>query len=266
MNLAELKEAYKARKLAFDTAKKEEEKYKALLKDAMLEAGESDYTDEAGYRFERIVQERKSMDEEKLLAELRERNLTSCIKTVEAVDEDATLKAVEAGELPQEVLADPIKIEQVAQNKNVVTKVIEFSKKNRKVIIIGTAVAGTIVAGNFVHQKIKNREPKVMKRYHAALRSYIEDIRNGELSMKSINRLMDALEELKQDKRYEMLKIELTTEELDVLVNRIYEYTVKLASDNAVELTDDEKKSSDNSILNLQRYLKTQKRIFKSVA
>ena len=161
---------------------------------------------------------------------------------------------------------DPIKIEQVAQNKNVVTKVIEFSKKNRKVIIIGTAVAGTIVAGNFVHQKINNRELKVMKRYHAALRSYIEDIRNGELSMKSINRLMDALEELKQDKRYEMLKIELTTEELDVLVNRIYEYTVKLASDNAVELTDDEKKSSDNSILNLQRYLKTQKRIFKSVA
>lgn len=161
---------------------------------------------------------------------------------------------------------DPIKIEQVAQNKNVVTKVIEFSKKNRKVIIIGTAVAGTIVAGNFVHQKIKNRELKVMKRYHAALRSYIEDIRNGELSMKSINHLMDALEELKQDKRYEMLKIELTTEELDVLVNRIYEYTVKLASDNAVELTDDEKKSSDNSILNLQRYLKTQKRIFKSVA
>lgn len=70
MNLAELKEAYKAKKLAFDTAKKEEEKYKALLKDAMLEAGESDYTDEAGYRFERIVQERKSMDEEKLLAEL----------------------------------------------------------------------------------------------------------------------------------------------------------------------------------------------------
>ena len=161
---------------------------------------------------------------------------------------------------------DPIKIEQVAQNKNVATKVLEFSKKNRKVIIIGTAIAGTIAAGNFVCQKIKNREPEVMKRYHVALRLYIEDIRNGELSVKSINRLMDALEEMKQNKRYEKLKIELTTEELDVLVNRIYEYTVKLASDNAVELTDDEKKSSDNSILNLQRHLKTQKRIFESVA
>ena len=117
MNLAELKEAYKARKLALGSAKKEEEKYKALLKDAMLEAGESDYTDEAGYRFERIVQERKSMDEEKLLAELHERNLTSCIATKEVVDEDATLKAVEAGELPQEVLADALKVTEVVMLK-----------------------------------------------------------------------------------------------------------------------------------------------------
>ena len=79
MNLAELKEAYKARKLALDSAKKEEEKYKALLKDAMLEAGESDYTDEAGYRFERIVQERKSMDEEKSVATVKGTGLYSGI-------------------------------------------------------------------------------------------------------------------------------------------------------------------------------------------
>lgn len=113
MNLAELKEAYKVRKLAFDQAKKEEEKYKALLKEAMEEAGEKDYTDEDGYRFERIVQERKSINEPKLLEELHNRNLTGCIKTVEAVDEDATMQAVEAGELPQEVLAECLEIKEV---------------------------------------------------------------------------------------------------------------------------------------------------------
>lgn len=91
MNLAELKEAYKARKLALDSAKKEEEKYKALLKDAMLEAGESDYTDEAGYRFERIVQERKSMDEEKLLAELHE------LAFVMGVDQSVISKNINSG-------------------------------------------------------------------------------------------------------------------------------------------------------------------------
>ena len=36
-------------------------------------------------------------------------SLTSCIATKEVVDEDATLKAVEAGELQQEVLPDALK-------------------------------------------------------------------------------------------------------------------------------------------------------------
>lgn len=117
MNLAELREAYKARKLAFEQAKKEEEKYKALLKDAMAEAGEKDFTDEAGYRFECIVQERKSIEEPKLLEELHTRGLTDCIKTVEAVDEEATLKAVEAGTLPQDVLAECLKVQEVVMLK-----------------------------------------------------------------------------------------------------------------------------------------------------
>lgn len=117
MKLAEIYEAYKARKLAFEQAKKEEEKYKKLLKDAMAEAGEKDFTDEAGYRFERIVQVRKSIDEPKLLTELHSRNLTGCIKTVEAVDEEATLQAVEAGELPQEVLAECLELKEVVTLK-----------------------------------------------------------------------------------------------------------------------------------------------------
>lgn len=126
MELAELREAYKAKKLAFEQAKKEEEKYKALLKGAMEEAGEKDFTDEAGYRFERIVQERKSIEEPKLLEELHSRGLTDCIKTVEAVDEEATLKAVEAGTLPQEVLADCLEIKEVVMLK------LTAPKKNKK--------------------------------------------------------------------------------------------------------------------------------------
>ena len=160
----------------------------------------------------------------------------------------------------------PVKLEQAAQAQNVGTKVLQFAKNNKKGLIIGTVVAGTITAGGVVYHKIKNREPEVVKKYHAALRDYINDIRSGELSMKSINRLMDALDDLKQNKNYEKIKIELTTEELNVLVNRIYEYTIKLASENAVELTDDELRSSDNTILNLQNYLKAQKRIFEAAA
>ena len=52
-------------------------------------------------------------------------------------------------------------------------------------------------------------------------------------------------------------------QDLDTLVNRIYDYTIWLAENNKVELTEEELSKTDNSILNLQNYLKTQKRIFK---
>lgn len=127
-------------------------------------------------------------------------------------------------------------------------------------------IVGVITSGGVVYHKIKNREPEEVKKYHAALRNYINDIRNGDLSMKSINRLMNSLEELKRNKNYEKIKIELITQELNVLVNRIYEYTIKLARDNSVELTEDELSPSVNIILNLQKYLKAQKRIFEVAA
>jgi hypothetical protein len=55
-------------------------------------------------------------------------------------------------------------------------------------------------------------------------------------------------------------------QDLDTLVNRIYDYTIRLAENNKVELTEEELSKTDNSILNLQNYLKTQKRIFETAA
>lgn len=98
MELTTLYKQYRAAKLAADQAAKEEDKLKKALKKAMEEAGVKNYTDEDGFLFERIVQNRKSMDEKGVLESLKEKGLTQCIKTVEAVDEPQVLKAIEAGE------------------------------------------------------------------------------------------------------------------------------------------------------------------------
>lgn len=95
---------------------------------------------------------------------------------------------------------------------------------------------------------------------------YISEIRKGGLELETINALMSSLEELKQHKDYEKFKIELSTEDLDVLVGRIYDYTIRLAENNNIELSDQERSRSDNTIINLQNYLKTQKRIFEEAA
>lgn len=63
MELTTLYKQYRVAKLAADQAAKEEDKLKKALKKAMEEAGVKNYTDEDGFLFERIVQNRKSMDE-----------------------------------------------------------------------------------------------------------------------------------------------------------------------------------------------------------
>lgn len=161
---------------------------------------------------------------------------------------------------------EPVKMEQADQIQKVGSKIMQVAKNRKKELIIRALVTGAITVGGVVYHKIKSREPEVVQNYHVALRDYIDDVRSGKLSMESINRLMDFLEELKQNKNYEKIKIELTTEELNVLVNRIYEYTIKLAKDNSVDLADDELSSSDNIFLNLQKYLLAQKHIFELAA
>lgn len=161
---------------------------------------------------------------------------------------------------------EPVKMEQADQIQKVGSKIMQVAKNRKKELIIGALVTGTVTVGGVVYHKIKSRQPEVVQNYHAALRDYIDDVRSGKLSMESINCLMDSLEELKQNNNYEKIKIELTTEELSVLVNRIYEYTIKLAKDNSVDLADDELSSSDNILLNLQKYLLAQKHIFELAA
>lgn len=161
---------------------------------------------------------------------------------------------------------EPVKMEQADQIQKVGSKIMQVAKNRKKELIIGALVTGAITVGGVVYHKIKSREPEVVQNYHAALRDYIDDVRSGKLSMESINCLMDSLEELKQNNNYEKIKIELTTEELNVLVNRIYEYTIKLAKDNSVDLTDNELSFSDNILLNLQKYLLAQKHIFELAA
>ena len=132
-------------------------------------------------------------------------------------------------------------------------------------IIVGV-IGGAAAIGGGIYHKIKNREAKEVSEFRSALKTYLDAIRKGSLDTNAIEDLMSSLEALKQRKDYEKITIELSTEELDVLVNRIYEYTQKLAMDNNIELTEAECTDTNNTILNLQNYLKAQKRIFEAAA
>jgi len=163
---------------------------------------------------------------------------------------------------------EPVNMEVAQQAQDLGAKAIQLAKNNKKALIIVGISTVVAAAGVGIYYKIKNHNQEVVSKFRASLKIYINEIRKGNLSEDSINELMTCLENLKKHKDYQKINIQLSTEELDVLVNRIFEYTEKLAKDNSIELTEDELNAqiSDGAILNLQRYLKVQKRIFEIAA
>ena len=95
---------------------------------------------------------------------------------------------------------------------------------------------------------------------------YLFTCADNHINFSKINNLMSSLDTLKADKNYSKISVQLTSEELEVLVGRIYEYTLKLASDNEIEITADDLGKEKDAIKNLQSYLKLQRRIFAEVA
>lgn len=162
----------------------------------------------------------------------------------------------------------PVKLEKTEEAVNVGAKVLKFVKDNKEFVIIGGVVT-VITAAGVVTYKLMTREPKVVKEFRMALKKYVDSIRKGALNLVTIEELLARLDELKKHKDYEKISVKLTTEELDVLVNRIYEYTVKLAKDNEFELTGKNNIFESNkgaSIVDLRKYLTVQKNIFSSAA
>ena len=137
--------------------------------------------------------------------------------------------------------------------------------KKGVLIIVGSLIAVATVCAAYI-VNIKFREPAVLTSFRSMLKRYLNEIRHGNLTIETINRLLSSLDELKRHKNYEAFKIELSADDLEVFVNRIYDYTILLAENNHIELSEDERTKSSNSIINLQSYLRTQKRIFESVA
>lgn len=160
----------------------------------------------------------------------------------------------------------PIDLKAAEQAQGLGAKALQFVQHHKKEVGIAAIGAAVVGVGIWGYNKWKNHEPKVLTEFRAALKTYIDAIRNVNMDIDKINGLMEALEALKKHKDYEKISIQLSAEDLEVLVGRIYDYTIKLAADNAVELSDDELNLNNGAIINLQSYLKVQKRIFEAAA
>lgn len=159
----------------------------------------------------------------------------------------------------------PIDVKEADAAKGVLAKGVELVKANKAAALVG---AGTLIVGGgaIAYKKLKNREPAVLKEFRQALKIYLDAIRTGSLDVGVIDNISEALYALKQHKNYEKFSIQLTAEDIETLVNKIQDYTIKLAADNDIEFEAIKTEKSDDAIINLETYLNVQKRVFEEAA
>ena len=105
-----------------------------------------------------------------------------------------------------------------------------------------------------------------MVKFKNALQAYLDEIHVGNLDIQTIENLITALDDLKSHKDYDTYKIGISVEDMDLLIEKIHDYTINLANNNQIALTEQECRRTDDFITNLQNYSKIQKRIFEKVA
>lgn len=152
------------------------------------------------------------------------------------------------------------------QTESLVMRAVQFISNNKKTVISCTLIAGAAAAATYIVYKFKKREPKEITHFRAQLKTYINEIRNGALQLATINSLLYAINDLKNNKSFSKIKIELSAEELDVLVNKIHTYTLQLAEQNNYSICKDELQESNDSIENLRNCLTIQKNVFEFAA
>lgn len=161
-------------------------------------------------------------------------------------------------------ILDPVKVAENKSTESLMAKVFRVARTHKKAFIAGGIIIATAGTGAFIYHKVKNQEPTVLRNFRAALGKYINAIRDGTMTLELIDEMTNALEELKRHKDYGQFIIQLKAEDMEVLVDKIHEYTVKLASDNGVAC--DELESGGNAVIDLESYLKVQKEVFEQAA
>ena len=167
-------------------------------------------------------------------------------------------------------MLDPVDLPKADEAKGLLDQAAHFVQQHKKEV--GIATVGTIIVGGclFVYYKFKDHEPKVVTNFRAALKDYVDAMKQGAMEVDKIDALMTAVNDLKSHKNYDKISIQLTTEEIEALVGTIHDYTVKLAEANSFSLADQDVASSGEggacAVIDLQKYLQAQKRMMEESA
>ena len=154
-----------------------------------------------------------------------------------------------------------------AKNVGVGTKIMNFAKKN-KYLLIGTVIV-TAIVGGVTYFVVKNKKgedevvaiPQCVIDFNTSLMAYINAIRNSKVTEDAIDKVLSALQTIKDNQDKGVLDGDFSYENAELLIKMIKNYTEKLVQANNLEMPSDIEIKNDK-IIDLQTYLNIQKQVF----
>ena len=153
--------------------------------------------------------------------------------------------------------------------KDGAAKAIDFIRLHKKgtLIVGGIIIAGGAVAGTISYFIARDKR-KQNKKFAENLQIYLDDAREGILTIDIINTLINSIDQIQKDDKSKEVILPITATQFKYLIQSIFDYTIRLAEANNVD-TDTiikPKNMRNKSYLDLQYYLNIQKNIFEQAA
>ena len=135
--------------------------------------------------------------------------------------------------------------------------------------VVVAATAGGIAYGKFKEKKKQTQEkielPECEKDFNNTFIAYLDEVRAGKLEESTLDTLIDELNQMKERMESSESEIVVSAEQLDTLMNIVFDYTRQLAKANSykvVKLRKSQTDSTEEAIECLQECLAIQKQIF----
>lgn len=133
--------------------------------------------------------------------------------------------------------------------------------------VVGLAVAGATAAVVVISRRRKRAMPEYVKNYNSALHAYLEAVRNQTLDAEAIDRLIAALDAVKEHSETGDITVDFSTEQSETLVRLVLDYAKQLAEANLVDLNASQELvsvSEGDNVVDLRRYLEVQRQILEA--
>ena len=175
---------------------------------------------------------------------------------------------------PENITAVKAASASTAASKSVFSVVKDIVRKHPVAALVTGVMVGTATVGGIAYVKFNAKKkqtegkielPECVKDFNNAFSAYLDEVRVGTLEESTLDTLIEELNQLQERIDSSESEIVVSAEQLDTLMNIVFDYTRQLAKANSykiVKLRKPETDSTEAAIDGLQECLAIQKQIF----